>query len=39
MFRDTSIYKKYADDDNFRNRYQEFIFDLLWRKSKNELRK
>lgn len=30
MFTNTAIYKKYADDDNFRNRYQEFIFDVLW---------
>lgn len=33
MFTNTSIYKKYADDDNFRNRYQEFIFDILWSKA------
>jgi len=39
MFTNTSIYKKYADDDNFRNRYQEFIFDMLWSKSQKELRK
>lgn len=39
MFTNTGIYKKYADDDNFRNRYQEFIFDLLWRKSKNSINK
>ncbi|RJE74953.1 type I restriction endonuclease subunit R [Reichenbachiella sp. MSK19-1] len=38
MFTNTSIYKKYADDDAFRSRYQEFIFDLIWakpRKSKS----
>jgi len=39
MFTNTSIFKKYSDDDNFRSRYQEFIFDMLWSKSKNELRK
>ncbi|MFY0653879.1 MAG: type I restriction endonuclease subunit R [Cyclobacteriaceae bacterium] len=33
MFTNTSIYKKYADDDAFRNRYQEFIFDMLWSKN------
>lgn len=38
MFTNTSIYKKYADDSNFRNRYQEFIFDLLWSKSGRDLR-
>ena len=30
MVTNTNIYKKFADDDNFRRRYQEFIFDLLW---------
>jgi type I restriction enzyme R subunit len=39
MFTNTSIYKKYADDDNFRNRYQEFIFDMLWSKSRGEIRR
>ena len=39
MFTNTSIYKKYADDDNFRTRYQEFIFDMLWSKSQKELRR
>lgn len=39
MFTNTSIYKKYADDDNFRTRYQEFIFDMLWSKSRGEGRK
>lgn len=38
MFTNTSIYKKYADDDSFRNRYQEFIFDLLWSKSRGSSR-
>lgn len=37
MFTNTSIYKKYADDDNFRNRYQEFIFDILWSKGRDQL--
>ncbi|PZR18282.1 MAG: DEAD/DEAH box helicase [Flavobacterium psychrophilum] len=35
MFTNTGIYKKYADDPNFRDRYQEFIFDLLWKKSRD----
>ncbi|WP_282165315.1 type I restriction endonuclease subunit R [Cellulophaga baltica] len=39
MFTNTSIYKKYADDDNFRNRYQEFIFDMLWSKSRKDMRR
>lgn len=39
MFTNTSIYKKYADDDAFRNRYQEFIFDLIWDKLRKEPRK
>ena len=30
---------KKEDDDNFRNRYQEFIFDMLWSKSIKGLRK
>lgn len=34
----TAIYKKYADDDNFRSRYQEFIFDILWSNA-NQMRK
>ena len=34
MFTNTGIYKKYADDEDFRNRYQEFIFDLLWTKAR-----
>ena len=38
MFTNTSIYKKYADDDNFRSRYQEFIFDMLWSNSKKDAR-
>lgn len=38
MFTNTAIYKKYADDDNFRSRYQEFIFDILWSNA-NQLRK
>jgi type I restriction enzyme R subunit len=33
MFTNTAIYKKYADDDNFRSRYQEFIFDVIWMNS------
>lgn len=32
MFTNTALYKKYADDDNFRTRYQEFIFDMIWSK-------
>jgi type I restriction enzyme R subunit len=39
MFTNTSIYKKYADDDAFRNRYQEFIFDMIWAKSRKEARR
>lgn len=39
MFTNTSIYKKYADDDAFRSRYQEFIFDLIWAKTRKDARK
>ncbi len=39
MFTNTSIYKKYADDDAFRNRYQEFIFDMIWAKSSKDARR
>ena len=39
MFTNTSIYKKYADEDAFRSRYQEFIFDMVWVKSRNAARK
>ena len=30
MFTNTAIYKKFVDDDNFRRRYEEFIFDIVW---------
>lgn len=39
MFTNTGIYKKYADDPNFRDRYQEFIFDILWKESRANQRK
>jgi hypothetical protein len=30
MFTNTGIFKKFSDDEAFRNRYQEFIFDMIW---------
>ena len=39
MMTNTGLFKMFIDDDNFKNRYQEFIFDILWTKVKNELRK
>lgn len=39
MFTNTSIYKKYADDDAFRSRYQEFIFDIIWSNAQRQGRK
>jgi type I restriction enzyme R subunit len=39
MFTNTSIYKKYADDDAFRSRYQEFIFDMIWSNAQRQGRK
>ncbi|NQY11209.1 MAG: type I restriction endonuclease subunit R [Flavobacteriales bacterium] len=39
MYTNTSIFKKYSDDDNFRMRYQEFIFDMLWSNTRKDRRK
>lgn len=39
MTTNTGIFKKFMDDDNFKHRYQEFIFDMLWTKVKNEMRR
>lgn len=39
MMTNTGLFKMFMDDDNFKNRYQEFIFDMLWTKAKNEMRK
>jgi len=33
MFTNTGIYKKFADDKDFKNRYEDFIFDMLWRET------
>ena len=30
MFSHTEVYKKFVDDVDFQNRYQEFIFDIMW---------
>lgn len=34
MFSHTEIYKKFVDDPDFKNRYQDFIFDIMWEKMK-----
>jgi len=39
MLTNTGIFKKYSDDPTFQSRYQEFIFDMLWSKTKGEMRK
>ncbi|MEO1260022.1 MAG: hypothetical protein AAFZ15_14610 [Bacteroidota bacterium] len=30
MFTQTGVFKKYTNDDVFRKKYQDFIFDMLW---------
>jgi type I restriction enzyme R subunit len=39
MRTNVGLFKMFSDDDNFKNRYQEFIFDMLWSKVKGEMRK
>ena len=34
MFTHTGIYKKFSNDVDFKNRYLEFIFDMMWDASK-----
>ena len=34
MFTQTGIFKKFSNDEAFRKRYQDFIFDLLWSERK-----
>jgi len=34
IFTHTGIYKKFMDDEDFKRRYQEFIFDVLWQNIK-----
>ena len=34
MFTHTNIYKKFMDDPELKKQYQEFVFDVLWQKSK-----
>ncbi len=33
MFSHTELYKKFVDDADFKHRYQDFIFDILWQKA------
>lgn len=35
MFTHTGIYKKFVSDDDFKNRYLEFIFDIMWNENGN----
>ena len=35
MFTNTGLYKKFLGDEDFRNRYEEFIFDMLWQEVKS----
>ncbi len=37
MFAHTSIYKKFMDDPDFKDRYETFIFDDVWDKAHKEL--
>ncbi len=39
MFTHTGIYRKFVSDPDFKNRYLEFVFDIMWDKSNtlNEL--
>ena len=34
MFSHTEIYKKFVDDTDFKRRYQDFIFDILWQQAR-----
>jgi len=36
MFTHTGIYKKFVNDHDFKNRYLEFVFDIMWNQSKNK---
>ncbi|NJN96903.1 MAG: hypothetical protein HC875_23780 [Anaerolineales bacterium] len=36
MFTHTEIYKKFKTDPDFKKRYQEFVFDVLWQKAGSE---
>lgn len=36
MFTNTGIFKLFSDDEAFRNRYQEFIFDMIWAQGKSD---
>ncbi|WP_421920412.1 type I restriction endonuclease subunit R [Marinifilum sp.] len=38
MFTNTGLYKKFMGDEDFRNRYQEFIFEMLWSEVKSNQR-
>ena len=35
MFTHTEIYKKFKTDPDFKKRYQDFVFDVLWEKAGN----
>ena len=39
MMTNTGLFKLFMDDSNFKTRYQEFIFDLLWTNARNEMRR
>ncbi|MCK4764846.1 MAG: type I restriction endonuclease subunit R [Candidatus Aminicenantes bacterium] len=36
MYSNTEIYRRYVDDDSFRKRYQEFVFDILYHQHKRQ---
>ena len=34
LFTHTEIYKEFTDDPDFKRRYQEFIFDIMWEQTR-----
>jgi type I restriction enzyme R subunit len=35
MFTHTGVYRKFVNDKDFKNRYLEFVFDIMWNQSKS----
>lgn len=38
MFTHTELFKKFSNDENFRKRYQEFIFNMIWSENRGNER-
>lgn len=37
MFTHTEVYKKFTNDKDFKRRYLDFVFDMMWDQSRNSL--